>query len=122
MDIRQIRQLLAVVEHGNILRAAEAIHLSQPALSKSIQSLEEELDVPLLTRGRRGVTPTIYGEILVKHAKVLRNQLDHAIAEIHALKEGRTGHLHIGVANLAVSFLPRVLAQVLDSRPGLSLE
>ena len=122
MDMRQVRQFIAVVEHGNMLRAAQAIHLSQPALSKSIQNLESELDVPLLTRGPRGVAPTIYGDILLKHAKLLRNQGEQAVAEIRALKDGHAGHLWLGVANFAVSFLPRVIAKLLDREPGLSLE
>ena len=122
MDMRQVRQFIAVVEHGNMLRAAQAIHLSQPALSKSIQNLESELDVPLLTRGPRGVAPTIYGDILLKHAKLLRNQGEQAVAEIRALKDGHAGHLRLGVANFAVSFLPRVIAKLLDREPGLSLE
>ncbi len=71
MDMRQIRHLLAVAEHGNILRAAAAIHISQPALSRSIQNLEHELGVKLLERGPRGVAPTVYGTALLKHARLL---------------------------------------------------
>lgn len=122
MELRQIRHFLAVMEHGNVLRASAAIHLSQPALSKSIQNLESELGVPLLTRGPRGVTPTIYGEVLLRHARLLHNQGEQAVAEIRALQAGSAGHLRLGVANFAITFLPRVLAQLLASTPGLSFE
>jgi DNA-binding transcriptional LysR family regulator len=122
VELRQVRQFIAVVEHGNMLRAADALHLSQPALSKSIQNLEAELDVPLLRRHPRGVSPTIYGDILLKHAKLLRNQSEKALLEIRSLKAGHAGHLRLGVANFAVSSLPRVIAQLLDSKPGLSFE
>ena len=64
---------MAVVEHGNVRRAADHINLSQPALTKSIHNLEDELGVQLFTRGPRGVAPTIYGEILLPHARLLRN-------------------------------------------------
>jgi DNA-binding transcriptional LysR family regulator len=122
MDMRQLRQFIAVAEHGNVRRAADVIHLSQPALTKSIHNLEEELGAQLLTRGPRGVAPTIYGEILLRHARLLRNESDRAVAEIEAFKEGHVGHLRLGVANFSIAFLPRVIAQLLATRPGLSFE
>ncbi len=122
MDMRQIRHLLAVAEHGNMLRAAGAIHISQPALSKSIQNLEAELGVRLLERGPRGVSPTIYGTALLKHARLLLNQDEQALAEIEAIKAGHLGHLRLGVANFAIHFLPAVLAKLLASKPGLSFD
>lgn len=122
MDMRQIRQFIAVVEHGNVRRAADHINLSQPALTKSIHNLEDELGVQLFTRGPRGVAPTIYGEILLRHARPLRNAAERAVAEIQAVKAGRVGHLRLGVANFSISFLPRVIAQLLTTTPGLSFE
>ncbi|MCK6553783.1 LysR family transcriptional regulator [Candidatus Binatia bacterium] len=122
MDLRQARHLVAVIEHGNVLRAANAIHLSQPALSKSIQNLEAELGVPLLERGPRGVAPTVYGLALLRHARLLLNQGDQAIAEIRAIREGQLGHLRLGVANFAIPSLPAVVAKLLASKPGLSID
>ncbi len=122
VDMRQVRHLLAVAEQGSMLRAAGAIHISQPALSKSIQNLEAELGVRLLERGPRGVSPTIYGTVLLKHARLLLNQDEQALAEIEAIKAGHLGHLRLGVANLAIHFLPAVLAKLLSSKPGLSVD
>jgi DNA-binding transcriptional LysR family regulator len=122
VDFRQARYLLAVAEHGNMLRAAKAIHVSQPALSKSIKNLESELGVRLFDRGPRGVTPTIYGAALLKHARLQLNQGEQAVAEIGAIKDGRLGHLCLGVANFAIHFLPSVLAELLSSKPGVSFE
>lgn len=122
MDNRLLRHFVAVVEHGNVLRAAAAIHISQPALTKSMQNLEAELGVPLLERHPRGVTPTIYGRILFDHAKLLHNQAARAVEEIRAVKEGRAGHLRLGVANFAIEFLPRVVARLVESTPGLTYE
>ena len=122
MDLRQARHLVAVIEHGNVLRAANAIHLSQPALSKSIQNLEADLGVPLLERGPRGVTPTVYGLALLRHARLLLNQGDQALAEIRAIREGQLGHLRLGVANFAIPSLPAVVAKLLASKPGLSID
>jgi DNA-binding transcriptional LysR family regulator len=122
MENRLLRHFVAVVEHGNLLRAARAIHISQPALTKSIQNLEAELGVPLLDRSPRGVTPTLYGRILFDHAKVLQNQASQAVAEIRAVKEGRGGHLRLGIANFAIEFLPHVIAKLVESTPGLTFE
>ena len=122
MDMRQLRQFIAVVEHGNLRRAADAIHLSQPALTKSIHNLEEDLGVQLLTRAARGVTPTIYGDLLLRHARLLRNESERAAAEISAVKAGHVGHLRLGVANFSISFLPRVIARLLATTPGLSFD
>jgi len=122
MDMRQLRHLLAAAEHGNMLRAAGFVHISQPALSKSIQNLEAELGVQLLDRGPRGVTPTIYGAALLKHARLLLNEGEQAVAEIGAIKDGHLGHLRLGVANFAIHFLPAVLAKLLASQPGLSFD
>ncbi len=122
MDMRQLRQFMAVVEHGNVRRAADHIHLSQPALTKSIHNLEDELGVQLFTRGPRGVAPTIYGEILLRHARLLLNKGERAVAEIQAVKAGHVGHLRLGVANFSISFLPRVIAQLLATTPGLSFD
>lgn len=113
---------MAVVEHGNVRRAADHINLSQPALTKSIHNLEDELGVQLFTRGPRGVAPTIYGEILLRHARLLRNAGERAVAEIQAVKAGHVGHLRLGVANFSIWFLPRVIAQLLATTPGLSFD
>lgn len=122
MNLRQAEQLVAVLEHGSLLRAAGAIHISQPALSKSIKSLEEELGVRLFERRPRGVTPTIYGTTLLKHARLLLNQGEQAVAEIQSIKKGHLGHLRLGVANFAIHFLPATLARLLATKPGLSLD
>lgn len=122
MNIRQIRHFVAVLEHGSVLGAARAIHISQPALSKSITNLEAELGVPLLERRPRGVSPTVYGAAFLKHARLTLNQTEQARAEIEALKAGQLGHLRLGVANFAISILPEVLSRLLASRPGLSVD
>jgi DNA-binding transcriptional LysR family regulator len=122
MDLRQARHFVAVVAHGNVLGAANAIHLSQPALTKSIQNLEAEFGVKLFDRGPRGMAPTIYGRALFEHAKSLLSESDKCVSDIRALKDGRRGHLRLGIANFAVYFLPSVIAKLLVASPGLSFD
>ena len=106
MDMRQVRHLIAVLEHGNVLRAANAIHISQPALSKSIQNLEAELGVQLLERSPRGVSPTIYGTNLLKHARLLLNQGEQAVADIKGDQGRAPRPLAFGSCKLRHSFSP----------------
>ncbi len=68
MDLRQLRNLIAVIDNGSLGKAAEVLHISQPALTKSIQRLEERLGVPLFYRDSRGMRPTVYGEAFRAHA------------------------------------------------------
>ena len=74
-SIRQLRHVLALCEHRNFRRAAEALHLTQSALSVSIRRLEEDYGVPRFVRGRSGVTATEFGVILARMARQTTNTI-----------------------------------------------
>ena len=78
MDLRRLRHLISVAEHGNFGRAAAASYITQPALSRSIQALEAEVGAPLLDRLPTGVEPTDMGRLLLRHARAL--DAGHAIS------------------------------------------
>lgn len=121
MDLRQLRHFVAVVEHGNMLRAADAINVTQPALSKSIRNLENRLGVQLLDRSPRGVSPTVYGRQLLDRAKLILNQAHKAEEDVRALVEGVRGHLNIGFgANFAGFMVPDAILKVVRDRPGVT--
>ncbi len=69
MELRHLRYLLAVADHGNFTRAAEALHVSQPTLSQQIKQLEREVGVPLLDRSGRTVRLTDAGEAYALHGR-----------------------------------------------------
>ena len=71
LDLTSLRYFVAVCESGNITRTAEQAHLVASAVSKRLSQLEDDLDVPLLQRQRRGVTPTTAGELLLEQARSL---------------------------------------------------
>lgn len=122
MDLRQLRHFLAVVEHGSFLRAADVVHLTQPALSRSLQGLEAELNVRLLERGRRGVEPTPHGLLLVRHARKLVAQADETLAALLGLRREESLRLAIGVGtHLAGVALPRVVAGMVKELPRLAV-
>lgn len=90
-DLRQLRHFAALAEHGNFARAANAVHLSQPALSRSIQALENNLGCKLLDRNMRGISLTTHGELVLEHAKRLisgSRELQNAVSQLDNLEAG----------------------------------
>src|SRR5579859_153368 len=92
MDIRQLRAVVAVVDHGGVTRAAAELHVAQPSLSQTIQSLEHELGVDLFQRVGRRLVLTAAGEaLLVPARQVLRDMATVAasVADVKGLAAGR---------------------------------
>lgn len=98
MELRHLRHFSAVVELGNLSRAADRVHISQPALTRSIKTLEDIVGAQLLERRPRGVVPTPAGEALHHYAKLLLNEAARARAEVTAVSSGGKGRLAIGIA------------------------
>lgn len=122
MEVRQLEHLVAAIDQGTLRGAAELCHISQPGLSMSLRRLEEFLGVALLERGPRGVRPTPYGDVLYRHAKIVVAHLRHASDEVETLRGDGAGELRIGVgASFMNRALPRVVAKLLETRPGFSL-
>ncbi len=120
MDLVQIRHFLAVAHHGSLSRAADALNISQPGLTKSIRGLEGRLGVPLFVRRARGVDLTAYGEALLDHARAVDMQLRDARAEIQAMANGGAGLVVIGAGpSWLTRHLPRAVLNLVDKRPGL---
>ena len=120
MEIQQLRHLMAAVEHGNLLKAADKTYISQSGLSRSIKSLEHRLGVPLLIRGPKGVEPTVYGLSVLRRAKVILNEVAKSVAEVRAIEQARVGEVVFGITpNYATYLVPQLLAQLHADRPGL---
>jgi LysR family transcriptional regulator, transcription activator of glutamate synthase operon len=96
MDLRQLRYLVALAEEGSFTRAAESVHIAQPAVSQQIRRLEEELGIVLVERTTRRVTLTDAGELLVVRARRILGELEAAESELQALSGMYTGHVTIG--------------------------
>jgi DNA-binding transcriptional LysR family regulator len=119
---QQIMLLAALDEHRNLRRAATAIHTTQPAATASLQQLEERLGVSLFERKPRGMLPTAFGEAMIRYARGVLHDFEHAIDEIDALASGASGLLRIGSVMGAV---PTLLTDTLDrfheSNPNVRL-
>lgn len=88
MRSRLLSSFLVVAEKGSITEAAKVLNISQPALTKSMRRLEDELGVKLFDRVPVGVRLTRYGAILLDHARIIENEYRHAIARISEVRDG----------------------------------
>ncbi|MCO4893278.1 LysR family transcriptional regulator [Cupriavidus sp. WGtm5] len=105
MDTQKLLHLLAVVEHGTFSEAARAVHLTQPALSRSIRALEDELKAPLFDRGARRATLTVFGELVAERARRMRLEERQLRRDLELLRGGEEGSLAIGVAPAPAALL-----------------
>ncbi len=122
LKLRQLRLLTAVAEEGTVLKGAQVLNIAQPAATKSIKELEDALGVKLFERSSRGVTPTDFGQVMIKHAKLILTQLRHASEEMQSLDEGLSGRVYVGTLLAASpSLLPRALALLRARRPGIAV-
>lgn len=120
MDVRQLRVLLAVMEKGSLGRAAEWLNTSQPAVTKTIQRLEQELDVSLFDRDARGMQPTEFAQCLAAHARSISISLSQAVDEVKSLKRGAKGTVVIASPPLvAIEVLPSIMIKLVKDHPGL---
>lgn len=121
-DLRQLRHFIAVAGQLHFGRAAAALHISQPPLSRAISGLEQQLGARLLTRSRRRVELTAEGARLYEEAKKVLDQLERAAREVGAMAAGESGRLRLGFVSLAdYGVLPGMLKGFKSARPGVSL-
>lgn len=122
MRLSQIRDFLAVVDAGSIRAAARGLNLSQPALTKSIRQLEQELGAVLVTRSVRGALPTEHGRAFLARARAVSADLRRAREEIAQMNGAREGSLAIGSApGPALGLLPDALVQLRSRWPRASI-
>lgn len=122
LDPRRLLDLLAVARHGSFSSAAEAIRVSQPALSQSIAVLERGLGVRVLDRDRHGARLTEFGKALVFHAQALESLLDRAKEETRLRSLGIEGLLALGITPItAVGLVPQALEVLLRDTPNVSV-
>src|SRR5438105_1763468 len=122
LKTRQLLLLVAIAEEGNIHRAAEVLHMTQPAASKLLKDLEDVLDVSLFDRLPRGMRPTWYGEAMIRHARVALASLNQAHDEVQALKAGRFGQVIVGaITTPGLTLPPQAITAVIMPYPTPSV-
>ena len=121
-DVKQLRVLRAVAEHGSFSAAADALSYTQPAISQQIAALEKRAGTTLVDRGSRGVRLTDAGRVLVEHAEVVIARLAAAEAELEAIAGIRGGRVRLASFPTAgASLLPPAVAVFSDRYPDVEL-
>ena len=123
MELRDLQYFAVVAEHRNLRRAAEALDLSQPALSKSLRRLESAARTKLVKRTPKGVELTGVGTALLAHARRLRLSLDEAAREILELASGELGHVRLGAGPaMAEDLLPLDYEALFKRAPNVTIK
>jgi DNA-binding transcriptional LysR family regulator len=123
VDVHGLRIFVEVARQKGFTRASRTLRITQPAVSKVVKALEEELGTPLLVRERRRVRLTDAGRIVLERAQAILDAMRVMEEEVVDLSALRRGRLRIGTPPIVgVAFLPPLLAEFHRSHPGISLE
>jgi DNA-binding transcriptional LysR family regulator len=122
MELRHLRYFVAVAEASNFTKAAAHLRVAQPAVSRQVQALEDELGVDLLRRSPRRVTLTAEGELFLEEVRDLLKRAEASVAKVRALARGEYGKLHIGYEpSPTVDLLPAALARFQIATPHVKV-
>ncbi|MEX3926978.1 LysR family transcriptional regulator [Paraburkholderia sp. BR10936] len=123
MNLRQLEHVVALAEEGSFARAAQRVHLSQPALSRSIQSIEEELGMALFDRTTRDVQITSAGETVVRRAKKVLFEARCLVRDVDLLRDHSIGSVSFGAGPYpAAMLLPAVLDNLAQQHPQMRID
>jgi DNA-binding transcriptional LysR family regulator len=122
MELRHLRYFVAVADRKGFREASRFLHVSQPAISKSLTQLEEELGIKLFSRSGRTVRLTAQGEVFYKETLLTLQQADHAAESARRAGRGEFGTLTLAFCGVATyGFLPRLVQQYKELLPGVQL-
>lgn len=123
MNLKQLTYFVRIVEAQNMTRAAEGLHIAQPALSQQITLLEDELGVKLLSRSSRGIQATPQGDLLYRHAKTILRQVDNTRILLSKKDAEVAGNVSVGMASSTAKILAlHLMRRVKEQHPAIVLE
>ena len=121
MELRHLRYFVAVAEEGNISRAAGRLHLTQPALSRQIKALEDEIGLQLLDRRANSMQLTEVGQTLLREAREVLTRADLALQRVRSA--GQRPHLRVGYApSLTAELLPSAMERFVQIHPRVKVQ
>ena len=122
MELRHLRYFVAVAQALNFTKASARLRIAQPALSRQMQDLEDEIGVDLLKRSPRGVTLTAEGQLFLEEAREILKRSDESVKKVRALARGEYGELHVGYAPTpTIEILPPALGAFQKAVPGVQV-
>ncbi|MEY9558333.1 LysR family nitrogen assimilation transcriptional regulator [Sinorhizobium fredii] len=123
MDIRRFKSFVVIVDTGSITRAADILHIAQPALSQQLAALEEHFGTKLLTRSQQGVVMTDAGAQVYRHAQIILRQMEQAHADVVAAGKQLAGRVSVGLTpfSSAATLSLELLAETRRRYPGIVL-
>jgi DNA-binding transcriptional LysR family regulator len=122
VDFRDLKYFEVIATEGNLARAAERLHRTQPALTKCIDRLEEDLGAKLFEKDGRGMRLTAAGEVLVRRTRQMAIMVEETAREMQDYAGGLQGKVRIGcLPTLAEHMMPRVFEQLLLEAPAISV-
>jgi LysR family nitrogen assimilation transcriptional regulator len=123
LDLRQLRYFVAIVDAGSVSRAAQVLHIAQPALSQQLAQLEEDTGTRLLRRGVKGVVPTQAGHAVYRHAQTLLKLAAETADVARGAGAGASGRVRIGLpSSIAMILAAPLLAACRELHPGILVE
>jgi DNA-binding transcriptional LysR family regulator len=123
LKLRHLNVLLAVIEQGSMVKAAERLAITQPVVSKTIADLENLVGVRLLDRGPQGIEPTLYGRALLKRSVSIFDDLKTSINELETLADPGAGELRIGCTEAtARTLVSAIIDRLSRQHPRMTFE
>jgi DNA-binding transcriptional LysR family regulator len=124
MELRHLRYFVAVAEHASVRGASEQLHVTQPAISRQIQDLEETLGVALFERTPRGLKLTLAGDAYLREARGILQQVEQAARVAQRVAAGVSGHVRMGFVENAVwgGLVPNALQAFQQNAPQVGIE
>jgi DNA-binding transcriptional LysR family regulator len=120
ITLRELRLVLAVARSGSILKAATEVGLTQPALSRCVSELEATFGLKLFDRTNRGIVPTPHGEVVLRHAAGVFEELRQAVNELGSLTKGGLGDVRLGgTPTICAGLLPKAVGSLIDRHANL---
>jgi DNA-binding transcriptional LysR family regulator len=123
LKVRHLRLLVAVYDFRNLKQVASNSYITVPAVSKALSDIERALGVKLFDRTANGLRPTVYGESVVRHARIVLSTLNQTAEEIRMLQTGSAGKVYVGTSPIMVStIMPKALTLLKQDAPHANVE
>jgi DNA-binding transcriptional LysR family regulator len=122
LHLKQLRLLVALGEHGSLLKASRQVALTQPGASKALQEIETTFGTPLFVRTNRGLEPNAVGHCVIRYARLIQTDLSHLRDEIVGILRGQGGRVAAGVIMGAVPLLTDAISALVSRQADLSVE